>query len=50
MFRLMGLTSWGKRRVREDVPPRDSPWTMTLPLALLAIAALVWLGYGISNS
>jgi NADH:ubiquinone oxidoreductase subunit 5 (subunit L)/multisubunit Na+/H+ antiporter MnhA subunit len=40
MFRLMGLTFWGKSRVSESVHPHESPWTMTLPLILLAIPSI----------
>lgn len=40
MFRLMGLTFWGESRIREDVHPHESPWTMTLPLILLAIPSI----------
>lgn len=40
MFRLMGLTFWGSSRVRADVHPHESPWTMTLPLILLAIPSI----------
>jgi NADH-quinone oxidoreductase subunit L len=52
MFRLIGLTFWGKSRVDPDVEPRihESPRVMTGPLWLLAIpsvilgAALTWPG------
>ena len=40
MFRLMGLTFWGKSRVSESVHVHESPWTMTLPLILLAIPSI----------
>jgi NADH-quinone oxidoreductase subunit L len=41
MFRLMGKTFYGKSHVDPAVEPRihESPWTMTLPLILLAIAS-----------
>ena len=37
MFRLMGLTFWGKSRVDKAVEPKihESPWTMTVPLIVL---------------
>src|SRR5205814_8038246 len=43
MFRLIGLTFWGKSRVDKDVDPRihESPPTMTVPLWLLAIPSVV---------
>jgi NADH-quinone oxidoreductase subunit L len=52
MFRLIGLTFWGKSRVDPEVEPRihESPRVMTGPLWLLAIpsvvlgAALTWPG------
>jgi NADH-quinone oxidoreductase subunit L len=42
MFRLMGLTFWGKSRVDPDVEPHihESPPSMTIPLILLAIPTL----------
>jgi NADH-quinone oxidoreductase subunit L len=42
MFRLMGLTFWGKSRVDPDVAPHihESPRSMTVPLVLLAIPTL----------
>ena len=52
MFRLMGLTFWGKSRIREDVHPHESPWTMTLPLILLAIPSIgigVLLGFPVAD-
>ncbi|MBI2781054.1 MAG: NADH-quinone oxidoreductase subunit L [Chloroflexi bacterium] len=52
MFRLIGLTFWGKSRVDPAVEPKihESPRTMTVPLWLLAIPsvllgiALTWPG------
>jgi NADH-quinone oxidoreductase subunit L len=43
MFRLIGLTFWGKSRVDRDVEPRihESPRVMTRPLWLLAIPSVV---------
>jgi NADH-quinone oxidoreductase subunit L len=43
MFRLIGLTFWGKSRVDKDVEPRihESPRVMTAPLWLLAIPSVV---------
>ena len=42
MFRLMGKTFYGESHVDPEVEPKihESPWTMTLPLILLAIPAL----------
>ena len=42
MFRLMGLTFWGKSRVDPEVEPHihESPPSMTIPLVLLAIPTL----------
>jgi NADH-quinone oxidoreductase subunit L len=50
MFRLMGLTFWGKSRVDPHVEPNihESPRVMTTPLILLAIpSALVGLFLGL---
>jgi NADH-quinone oxidoreductase subunit L len=43
MFRLIGLTFWGKSRVDPEVEPRihESPRAMTVPLWLLAIPSVV---------
>jgi len=43
MFRLIGLTFWGKSRVDPAVEPKihESPRTMTTPLVLLAIPSVV---------
>ena len=43
MFRLIGLTFWGKSRVDPAVEPKihESPRTMTIPLWLLAIPSAV---------
>ncbi|HEY5519787.1 MAG TPA: NADH-quinone oxidoreductase subunit L, partial [Candidatus Limnocylindrales bacterium] len=43
MFRLMGKTFYGESHVDPEVEPKihESPWTMTLPLILLAIPALL---------
>jgi NADH-quinone oxidoreductase subunit L len=43
MFRLIGLTFWGKSRVDPEVEPRihESPRSMTVPLWLLAIPSVV---------
>lgn len=39
MTRLMCLTFWGKSRVSESVHPHESPFTMTIPLMILAFLA-----------
>ncbi len=39
MFRLTFLAFTGKSRVSPKVHPHESPWTMTLPLILLAFGA-----------
>ena len=46
MFRLMGLTFWGKSRGPKEVGPKihESPRVMTIPLILLAIPS-VFLGH-----
>jgi NADH-quinone oxidoreductase subunit L len=43
MFRLIGLTFWGKSRVDPAVEPKihESPRTMTVPLILLAIPSVI---------
>jgi NADH-quinone oxidoreductase subunit L len=43
MFRLIGLTFWGKSRVDKAVEPKihESPSVMTIPLWLLAIPSVV---------
>jgi NADH-quinone oxidoreductase subunit L len=43
MFRLIGLTFWGKSRVDPEVEPKihESPSVMTVPLWLLAIPSVV---------
>jgi NADH-quinone oxidoreductase subunit L len=43
MFRLIGLTFWGKSRVNPEVEPKihESPAVMTVPLWLLAIPSVV---------
>jgi len=41
MWRLMGLAFWGEARDHHAYDhAHESPWTMTLPLALLAVGAL----------
>ncbi len=40
MTRLMAMTFWGKSRVSEDVHPHESPWTMTVPLVVLALLSV----------
>jgi len=40
MFRLMGLTFWGKSRVHDESHVHESPWTMTLPLIILAVPSI----------
>jgi NADH-quinone oxidoreductase subunit L len=50
MWRLMGKTFYGESHVDPSVEPRihESPWTMTLPLVLLAIpAALLGMALGL---
>ena len=52
MFRLMGLTFWGTSRVDPKVHVHESPWTMTLPLILLAIPSIgigALLGFPFAN-
>jgi NADH-quinone oxidoreductase subunit L len=46
MTRLMALTFWGKTRFAADYHPHESPWTMGVPLVVLAILAIFggWLG------
>lgn len=39
MFRLTLLAFTGKSRVSPKIHPHESPWTMTLPLVLLALGA-----------
>ena len=48
MFRLMGKTFYGESHVDPQVEPKihESPWTMTLPLILLAIPAAL-LGFAL---
>lgn len=43
MFRLMGKTFYGESHVDPHVEPKihESPWTMTLPLILLAIPSIL---------
>jgi NADH-quinone oxidoreductase subunit L len=45
MFRQVGLTFFGTSRVDPHVHPHESPWTMTLPLVVLAVLAITggWL-------
>ena len=54
MFRLMGLTFWGESRVDPHVAEHvhEAPWSMRLPLVLLAAASVViglLLGYPPEN-
>jgi len=47
MTRLMALTFWGKPRFDEkNHPPHESPWSMTLPLVILAALSIAggWIG------
>jgi NADH-quinone oxidoreductase subunit L len=46
MTRLMCLTFWGESRVAKDVHPHESPATMWVPLAILAVLSAVggWIG------
>jgi NADH-quinone oxidoreductase subunit L len=48
MFRLMGKTFYGESHVDPEVEPKihESPWTMTVPLILLAIPS-IFLGIAI---
>jgi NADH-quinone oxidoreductase subunit L len=47
MFRLWYLTFWGELRSHE-AHPHESPWSMTGPLAILAVLSVVggWIGFG----
>lgn len=47
MFRLWYLTFFGELR-NHDVHPHESPWSMTGPLAILAVLSVVggWIGFG----
>ncbi|MCL1593380.1 MAG: NADH-quinone oxidoreductase subunit L [Actinomycetia bacterium] len=47
MTRLYVLTFLGKPRWAEGTEPHESPWTMTLPLAVLAVAAVI---FGVFNT
>jgi NADH-quinone oxidoreductase subunit L len=46
MFRQVGLTFFGSSRVDPHVHPHESPWTMTLPLVILAALSIMggWIG------
>jgi NADH-quinone oxidoreductase subunit L len=46
MFRQVGLTFFGASRVDPHVHPHESPWTMTVPLIVLAVLSIAggWLG------
>ncbi len=46
MTRLMALTFWGKSRFGHDHHPHEGPWTMALPLIVLAFFSVVagWIG------
>ena len=46
MTRLMALTFWGESRFSKDVHPHESPISMTFPLVVLAILAVIggWVG------
>jgi NADH-quinone oxidoreductase subunit L len=49
MSRLFLMTFHGKRRWTDDVHPHESPWTMTVPMIVLAIGSAtvgVILGFG----
>ncbi len=40
MTRLMAMTFWGQSRVPKEVHPHESPWTMTVPLVVLAFLSV----------
>ena len=50
MFRLLNLTFYGESRVSPEVEHHihESPWTMTVPLVILALLSIVggWVGIG----
>ncbi len=41
MFRLIGLTFYGKPRYDSSVHPHESPNTMTIPLIILAVLSII---------
>jgi len=47
MTRLMILTFFGEKRWDEDAHPHESPWTMTVPLIVLAVLSA---GAGLLNT
>ncbi|MGD0938504.1 MAG: NADH-quinone oxidoreductase subunit L [Terracidiphilus sp.] len=50
MFRLWYLAFWGKSR-SEDVHPHESPWSMRVPLLILALLSICggWIGIERAN-
>jgi NADH-quinone oxidoreductase subunit L len=50
MFRLWFLAFWGKSR-SEDAHPHESPWSMRVPLLILALLSICggWIGIDLSN-
>jgi NADH-quinone oxidoreductase subunit L len=50
MFRLWFLAFWGESR-SEDVHPHESPWSMCVPLLILALLSICggWIGIDLSN-
>ena len=50
MFRLWFMAFWGKSR-GEDTHPHESPWSMRVPLVILALLSICggWIGLDLSN-
>jgi len=50
MFRLWYLVFWGESR-SEDLHPHESPWSMRVPLVILALLSIGggWIGVDLSN-
>jgi NADH-quinone oxidoreductase subunit L len=49
MTRLMALTFWGGSRVDKSKHPHESPWTMALPLCVLAVLSVIGGWFGIPH-
>jgi NADH-quinone oxidoreductase subunit L len=51
MWRLMALTFWGEPRDHHAFEhAHESPWTMTAPLAILAIGSALWGFWGVPEA